>query len=329
MSNANKTTVIIDASSLKNSSCRLRFFNDVFIGYRGSGGLDGVMFFGSAFHHFRATYRTTNDWNKAYADGLTYFKNPSAPVSCRKKFLNAQFLSECMIKYEEVFDVHKERLVPVIDKSGDTLVEPRTRFALPFIITEDIDILIAGTMDEMAYQHASGYTPAGYRIVDCKTSGTWKIRDYMASYRLSPQLLMYRFAIKQYAKLQPDSIWADIDNSPTTAGLIEGVFYKGDDEGGKTGVNITRSDAIFFKPEMLFEFEVLLRRQCEKLIDDIRVYKMTGNVPIREGLINDSCSTKFGPCGYSEVCCAVDDEARESILEQQFIRKFYNPLAFN
>lgn len=327
-----KDTVIVDASLLKNSACRLRMFYEGYLGLKGKV-LGNDLHFGTAFHLFRSVYRITNDWNKAFIEAHKCFKNGPENLITKdnKKYLTPGFLTTCMAKYEEKYDPTKDRLVPVIDEHGDTLVEPKSRFIFPYFITDDVDILIAGTMDEMSYQHQDGpYTQPGYVITDCKTSGAWKIREFFEGFKLSPQLLMYRWAIRKYAQFLPNSIWAKIDASPTTAAMIEGVFYKSSsDEDSGASVSITRSDRIYFKDEQLLDFEFLVRRKCQQLAEDIMLFRRQGVLPYREGMVNDACNTKFGLCPYFQLCCARDDEERESLVEANFVKKKYNPLAFS
>lgn len=324
-----KTTVIVDASCIKSSACGLKLFYDVVDGYTG-GHLNNDIHWGSAFHKFRAVYRETNDWFKAAKAGQDTFHSREIKVKENKKYLTVGFLNKAFIKYEERLPFYKDKLVPVIDDTGNVLIEPASRFAFPYIITDDVEIIVAGTMDEMSFQHADGFdAPAGYRIVDCKTSGSWKIREYLESYKLSTQLMMYRWAIKQYAKLHPGSIWDRIDKSPNVAGLIEGVFHRGEDTEESAAVTIARSKPIYFLPWQIEEFEVLLHRVCMNLIEHIRHFRKTGQRPMREGIINDSCSTKFGPCSYAEVCPSVDEEQRQAKLESLYIKRQYNPLQFS
>lgn len=301
------------------------------LGYTGKK-LNNDIHWGSSFHKFRSVYRTTNDWGKACKEGIEYFKNNSHVIVKKNKvYLTQALLLTAFIKYEEQYKQEKDTLVPVIDENGDSLVEPRTRFAVPLYIESDIEVLLAGTLDELSYEHGSHFVSAGYRITDCKTSGAYKIREFFDGYRLSTQMLTYRSAIRRYAKQKPGSIWDKVNKAGASC-LIEGVFHKSKDpevEGAGASVSITRSDPLPFVDWQIDEFDGLLDATVKKYVENVRRLKKDGKLPPREGLINDSCDTKFGPCPFTNICTCVDEEQKESMLEEYFTRKDYNPLMFN
>jgi ATP-dependent exoDNAse (exonuclease V) beta subunit len=189
----NKTIVIIDASSLKNSHCILKFFNDTYIGYK-EHTQDSVLCWGSAFHKFRAYYRETKQALVALKIAQAYFSNTPMVVKDNKKYLNSTFLTDVCLQYETKYENDSFETV-VNPHTKKNLIEPETRFAFPFIIEPDIEILCAGTMDEIGKWRGGKYC-----IVDCKTSVTWKIREFFTGYKLDPQMLMYRWTLKKVCR---------------------------------------------------------------------------------------------------------------------------------
>lgn len=329
-----KLTIFLDASSLKLTPCGLKYIYTVVLGYRGLK-MGNDMLFGSAFHKFRSLYRSGVEWGPALKEAVQMFTELSAHghVKPNKKFLTKGFLSSVCLAYVEKYPIEKDILQPILDDEGKPLVEPATRFAFPFRVMDDMDILVAGTMDSVEHKREEQYNPECNVIVDAKSTGAWKIAQYLSGYRMSSQLMMYRWAIRKYAKFKPNSIWSRLDKSKLGC-MIEGIFYSssereegGEDTEGK--VKFVRSEKpIFFKDWQLDEFEFMLNGSVDKIVSDVRNLSVNRALPMREGIMTDACETKYGPCPFFEACAAVDDEARESILSRDFKREMYNPLNF-
>lgn len=325
-----KTTISIDASAIKESSCGLRLFYNVVIGYKEKFPNNDIVW-GKAFHTFREKFRVTRNCFAGMTLATKQFQTTPMHEKSNKQYLTTHFITDAAMQYEIEYENDMLDTVYVspdfmqlnyngVDKVP--LVEPVTRFSFPYIVEEDIDVLVCGTMDELAKQRGGNYL-----IVDCKTTGAWDIRSYFQGYHLDPQLLMYRFALKEYAKAHPDSIWDQIDKTQVGC-MIEGVFYKGGTSGGRPSITFKRSDPFYFQQWQLDEFDSLLTKICRSLIEDVRRWKTTGKLPLRQGISNSSCTTKYGLCKYFGACVKVDAEARESELEYHFIKKQYNPLNF-
>lgn len=312
-----KHTIFIDASALKNSACGLKVFYTVVKGYRAKY-TTNIIAWGSGFHKFRALHRGRNP--RALIEAIQLFE--STPKVEVKKFLTKGSLATACMDYAEKFPMDKDILQPI-----EGLIEPASRFAIPYASEPEVDVIIAGTMDSVEHKKREAFSEACNLIVDAKTTGTWKVREYMDSYRLSPQLLMYRWAIRQYAKMRPESIWAKLDQTKLGC-MIEGIFYtaKPDDTGAT--VKFIRSEPIFFTDNQLETFERMLKIAIAKIIADVKIYVHTGKIPDPDGIMCDACNTKYGPCNFADVCLAPDDEAMESILERDFKVEHYNPLEF-
>lgn len=328
-----KLTIFVDASALKNSSCGLKLIYTTVQGYRGCKTNNDIIW-GSAFHKFRALYRSGLEWQQAMKEAIGLFNDmmADAHIKDNKKYLTKGFLTSACMEYMEKYPMATDILQPIRDDAGVPLIEPVSRFAFPFRILPEVDILLAGTMDSMEHKKEEPYSPAMNLIVDAKTTGTWKIREFFNTFNLSPQLMMYRYAIRCYAKLRPDSIWAKLDKEPLGC-MIEGIFHssrENKDGEVKSKVIFSRCEKpIVFQRWQIDEFEVLLNQAVDKLVAHVIALLKYGIMPPREGIINGSCDTKYGPCQYAEACAAVDEEARDSIMDRTFTKSFYNPLAFS
>ena len=322
-----KLTIFLDASSLKNSSCLRRQFYDIVEGYKeGTPNNDTV--FGTAFHKFRAHWRETGDFFKAMNMAKKCYEESPKIEKQNKKFLTTGFLLSVCEQYEEAYK--NDEFQVYRDKQGNSLIEPATRFAFPYHSDDDVDILIAGTMDELGRFRIS----KNFGICDVKTSVAYDIRKFMNSFKLSPQLKMYRWALRKYAKFNPDSIWAEIDREVVCC-FIDGVFYKAPAKDGTPTVTLARKDHfgaynyIIFKDSDLEEFERMLKIHIiDIFLPSIKHYLKTGEIPDREGILTDSCDGKFGPCKYAEACSSPDKEAREAYLNHTFVKRHYNPMTF-
>lgn len=321
-----KLTIILDASALKNSSCLLRMFHDIIDGYKEPIPNNDTVF-GSAFHTFRAHWRLTGDFFAAVIRAKKHYNNTEKNIKKNKTFLTEGFLVEICTQYEEKYGNDEFEVFRKPD--GVALIEPETRFAFPFYTDDELDILMAGTMDELGRFRISKH----YGICDVKTSGVWDIRNHMNSFRLNPQLILYRWAVQKYAKFAPDSIWAEIERG-TIKCFIDGIFYKkGTNDSGPVATLVRRDtfgsiDYIQYKQSQIDEFDGMVRKHILEFKDAVKHFLKTGERPPRQGLLTDSCSTKFGMCKYADACMAPDDEARKYYFQNTFVKKDYNPLLF-
>lgn len=322
-----KITVVLDASLLKGSSCLLRMFRDCVMGYK-SETLNNDTHWGSAFHAFRSTWLLTGDEDLALHTAEKLWNDEEIHVKDKKRYLTTQFLTAACLDYADKY--RSERAEPVIDpETNKKLVEPYSRFSFPLYSTDTVDVLGAGTMDDLKWAFEdSWHGGAGYRITDLKTAMAFNSWAFFDSYFLNPQLIMYRWAIRRYARYRPDSIWAIIDRSPNVGAMIDGVFYRGAREGEKPTVEFKRSKIITFKDWQIEEFERGVMRKVLQLVEAIEKWRLLGIYPDREGVVTNSCDERWGPCKYCQACASPDKESAEAWLEQNFTRRYYNPLTF-
>ena len=313
----NKTTLILDASAIKESACMLRLFNTVVLGYKGKISYNDVEF-GTAFHIFRKIYREKG--MPGMAEGMlaasAYYKDRPMLIKHNKKYLDLTFLQKVCLEYATIYQ--QDNLTPVKDRDGEALLE--LTFAYPYYVDDEVEVLLAGTMDEIGKFHAGTYA-----IVDAKTTSVWDIDSYFRAYYLNAQLLFYRVALNYYASAHPESIFAEI-NKFDVACMIDGIFLKG----ATADPIFRRSEVFLFSAEQVAEFEVLLRRKIMELVGHVKMWRQDANYrPLREGMINTACETVYGPCKYHPACAAKDPQWREAVYENNFRVKSYNPLAHN
>lgn len=308
-----KLTVILDASAFSTSSCLLRLFLTVVEGYTEKIQNNDVEW-GSAFHKFRAHYREHGESGIGLAinKATTYYENKPMRIKSNKKYLTKEFLLTACMEYAVKYE--KDNIVPVRTSSGEVLLE--LRFAFPYYIDPLVEILLAGTMDEI------GKIKNGiYVVPDCKSSGVWNVEEYFTSYQVSSQLYFYRWALKKYGEMYPDSIFGEIAKDEVGV-LIDGVFYKGAVE----PIVYRRSNVMLLSQNTLVEFEHLIKDKVMELVSFIYIWLKEKVKPPRFGILNGACKTPYGLCPFAISCASNDNLTQEAILEAQFIKRFYNPM---
>jgi hypothetical protein len=324
-----KTLIIADASLFKEGACILRTFYTAVKGYKAKRNYNDIDF-GSAVHKFKAHWRNDPS-DMGYMVGIQLAKQSYAKadfhIKSNKKYLTAEFLQMACQGYASKYRDDSFKTVPiphdwnfngVVIPKGTNLIEPVTRFAFPYYVDDEVEILIAGTMDEIGK-----YVGGSYCIADLKTTSVWNSDEYFKGFDLSPQLLTYRWALRRYAEAYPDSFLAEIDKAGCGA-IIDGVFYAGADK----PIEYKRSKIYLFKERDLEEFTGLVHKFVHvDLIPAVKHWRKTGIIPPRYGILNGACTTPYGPCKFAEVC-RMPDESRMSVLEGSFKTQDYNPLLF-
>lgn len=318
-----KTIVLCDASLFKTSSCLLRMFYSGVLGVRSQLN-NNDMEIGSAFHKFRATFRRDGkeSFGSALNEAVQYWEKTPMVVKSNKKYLNTAFLTKMCLTYAGKYGGGDPFEKVVTDRdygdvpAGTALIEPVTRFMFPYYEDEQVEILIAGTIDELG-KWQNGI----HCIVDCKTTSSWNIEEYFRGYDLSPQLICYRWAWEQYALAFPDSFFAKIFEQDIGT-FIDGVFYAGADK----DIVCKRSGVYLFPKADVAEFDNLVAIKVEELVREIHNWRQTGKLPLRYGLLNGACETPYGRCSYFNVCAAREQVTREIMIEKYFKQETYNPM---
>ena len=299
----------LDASAASTSSCGRRLYNTVVLGYR-SPLNNNDMEFGSAFHLFIKVMKLTGgDYAQAIKAATERYSVPMN-VKRQKQYMDTTFLLKCCMDYWQKFAEKDDFVTQCSPESGKALVE--LKFEWPFYQDDELEIILAGTIDDIC-KHKHGT----WAIRDYKTTSAGDIDEYLRGYRMSPQLLFYRYVMGRYAWAYPDSIFAELCKR-NCACFIEGIFIRGKDK----PLEVKRSDMFQFTEADLNEFEILLTRKVERLVEMIK-----HEIPMREGLLNGACDAKFR-CPYFDLCAANDDTVRDHLLRRNFIIKPYDPATF-
>jgi hypothetical protein len=307
--------VKIDASAISKASCFLRFARKVLGGYSEKGDLNNDMVYGTCVHIFCEEQVLQPEFFMAVNMAQKKFKSTKMKVKDTKKHLDVLHLHKTCLAYGELYGEHREKdtFQPLVDtRTNKPMVE--IKFALPIYKRGAHEILLCGTMDEIGK-----FNDGCVAIKDIKTTSLRDKEDYFKGYELSPQLMVYLYAFKWFARQFPDSIYAELlQRSGLIGCFIEGVFLNSKE------TEFKRSKVMFFDDTTEAEFEILLMDLCKRLVDYMES-DLPGE-PFREGMLNGSCEVKYGKCEFFNVCAAPTPEARRMMLESFFDRKPYDPL---
>lgn len=342
---SDKILIVLDSSAISNSACMLKLFRTVVQGYTSKVNPNDIEF-GTAFHKFRKIFRDKGE--NGIAPGIyaakDYFINTPMHVKSNKKYLTPNFLMKiCMeyavkyekdqfqvirVKYNKPFYKHsKEEMEKIQIKENrligmDELFEVEEsllelKFVFPYYVDEDMEILIAGTIDELG-KHHNGIVC----ICDAKTTAMWNVQEYFEGFNLNCQLRFYKWSILKYIEAFPDSFLAQVCEHEIGC-FVDGIFYKGADQ----EVIYQRSEVMLYNDDKgMKEMDSLVERKVEQLIDTVKQWKHNRLLPMREGILIGACETRYGKCTYAPVCAAVDDTVRDVMLDYNFVKKPYNPL---
>lgn len=305
---AKKYRILLDASAYTRSACDRNLFY-VLIKGLASPNKDHKMEYGTAVHHALGHYYkhkrhtiTTEEIKRlqgeALSKGLEHFLQPDIIVP-EEDYRNISHLINCVGQY---FGTYELDPIEAFVVSGVAMVEQR--FAVPFYVDNYVEILLAGTIDLVAYYINQ------LIIIDHKstaaTSPTWFLREY----ELSSQLMMYVFV---FSKLFPSLV----DEYYSIGAMINGIFLR------KSGTNdFRRSDVFHFRKEQLEMFEQHLKITAKHLAEAFREWLSShGSKSFIQNFTQ--CYTHFG-CPFVEICKAGDIE-REELIRKFELRK-YNPL---
>ena len=336
-----KRIIYIDASSLVDSQCLLRFYRTVVEGWR-SPKTDISMFYGTCFHkcaeefqkfklqfdreeaEMRAIHSAQKHW-RAGIDNCVYGKTNSWMTldhltSLLVRYLEHEVKDNAPVLVEECWENHTEGVdCPVCHGHGKGPVV-ELKFAEPIYEDEDYIFILSGTIDKLVTVGSQQF----YCIGDYKTTSSYNVEDYFAPYSLSLQLRVYRLAIHLLGKRYPGSIFEDIDRAGCGM-FIDGVFLNKEVD----KVSFQRSKILQVDQSDLYSVNNLIIRKCEDLILVMQESSMSCTPMIKDGILTGACKGNYGKlCKYFGACNTPDDISAQMVLEQHFQRKEYNPLKF-
>lgn len=311
-----KTIIKLDASALKESSCLLRTFYTIHKGYRQAINTIDVQY-GLAFHAFVARMKMGNgDFSAAIREAKEIFAKPSIMKSKKQWMTEPHLLKTCMDYWTQVAMTDDWHTIV----EGEPLVE--LKFAIPYYQDDEVEVMLCGTIDDICRRGENGV----YAVRDYKTTSSWNIKEYMDGYRLSPQLIFYVFIMQLYAKHYPDSIVSKIvgQSGLQLGAMIEGIFLKGEAKPPE----FVKSEVFYFKAEQMEEFQMILNDKIREIVTMIKEANRGFGIP-RYGMLNGSCTTIYGKCKFADACSANDINARQHVLNNNFIVKSFDPLKYN
>lgn len=296
-----KKRIFINASLLKVSSCIRRAYWHSIIRFRPRTSTVEAEF-GKAVHIFINAFRQNGGKaNEALKMAKEAFAQAKYPIKPKKQWMNEQRLEAACVFWQAHWIAENDDLITLTDANNKPVTE--LKGAIPFWSNDKCEVILDFVIDDLCRKGTTG----AFCVRDYKTTQAWDIPNYLADYKLNPQMLFYYVIIEEYAKLYPDSIYAEIVRTGFGC-LIEGIFLK---EYGE--IKIQRSDMFMYDAETISGF-----RRCLLYF----IYHLAGTIehnciPLPEGMMNGSC--KF--CDFAKVCSAVDPVAGEYVLQNNFIVK--------
>lgn len=311
------TTILFDASALGLAGCIRRLKWTVIDGYRKKLNNNDIEF-GTAIHKFRAIYRQLGKAGipagvKAAQDHML---NTEMYVKPNKKHLTPEFAVNVCLFYAQQYP-DTERFEPI--RIGEEAIIEK-RFVLPYLVVDDFEVLLVGTIDEIG-KFKNGITA----VCDLKTTSVWNVDEYLESYFLSHQLLFYAYILQRYANEHQQDPVAELCKFEV-GNFIDAIFLPANDD--PTKIKFERSQVFIFKPETLREFERLLYAKVMYLVNSVKEFQKTGEELPREGIVNQACQRKFGPCEFFDACKWGESETSIKVMDRNFVKIEYNPLLF-
>lgn len=309
-----KKKILLDASALKLSACSRRLYLTVLEGYRSKVNNNDIEF-GVAFHKFTAAVEEVNDpsgFAKGIIESRNYFENTPMFIKDKKKYLTPNYLSAvCTDWYNKVRPKQNFSILRATD--GSAMVE--IPFELKYMEYDDCEVWICGTIDRIVQVVGGSIV-----IRDYKTTSSWSKDEYFRSYLLSVQLRLYLWAFLRVCAQAPEGSLLSKVQKPSQVGMaIDGIFLLGAEK-----FEFQASPINYLKQEDLDEFEIMLKKEVDRLV----LLWRGATLPLREGIMNDSCS-KYSGCPFSMACSSPDATAYNHIMRNNFIQKPFDPLHYN
>jgi len=299
----------IDASSLSSAACVLHWKRVVVDGYREK--VSGAsLVYGSAVHKYiDMMYQTKGNIALARNAAYEVFRRPKIQTSDNYHLLDERHLLTTCYNVWEDFILRDSNFQTLELPNGKPATE--LNFSIPYKVIGDYQINLCGTIDRL------GKLQGGcYLIRDFKTTSRYNVKEYLADYKMSKQLRFYTLALRLMHRMYPDSLLGQIGGT-TLGAQIDGIFLKSKPSDNE----YVSSDVFMFTNETMEEFEEILNYNIDRLISAIQQDKF-----LREGIVNGTCKSEYR-CKFWGVCGA-PKEVQTTMLERDFQKVPYNPLAF-
>lgn len=347
-----KIVIRVNASSLKESTCMLRWTNTILHGYHGCASSAAAVY-GVAIHKYVDTmFKTDGDMRLARDRMLESFRVPKFPAGKNSQHLEDErhliptaynvwddlvmkdggyevmkITSKCWwcegsgtIKWKTPDPAGKDECIegsaacPHCSGTG-AKEQPATEvtFSIKFYEDDYCIIMLEGTVDKL------GKIKGGcYAFGDYKTTSQYKKDEYLRDYEMSSQLKFYTLAWRLMAEQFPDTLLGQTGATKTGC-FIDGIFLKSK----IVDIEYQRSAVFVFTDEQIDTFKKMLLKLCERLSDAALAIKKDMVIE-PEGLLNGSCKGEWGKCQYWNACMAGSNYQR--VMDSNFKKKIYDPL---
>lgn len=310
-----KQIVRLNATGLKTTTCMQNFWNVLIEGYKTERKIARIVY-GIAGHKFIDTmFQTKGNLGLARTAALAEFNKPKFPDDKQKHLNDANhFIVNC-------FNYWNEYLMK--DEKCDTVLMPNNTpateltFRIPYYEDDYIIVTLEGTIDRLIKIRGGRFA-----VNDFKFTSSWNKDEYLANYSMSQQLRFYVLALKIMGEMYPASMLGQIGITNVGA-VVDGIFLKPN----SADTEYQRSDVFPFKDLVDFRRSLdLLIQRISRTVEAVKV----SNIPApKEGILNGSCESKWGKCGFWNVCRVADKAVEQVLLKRDFIKKEYDPLHHN
>jgi len=302
-------TINLSQSAFSYHGCILELYRKCVEGYYELPSANIV--YGTAIHKYvHIMYQTGGHIPTAREEALKEFNAPKIPAKRGSTHLDdpKHMLATAFMFFESYIKEDKNTEVVLLNGKPATEVS----FSMPFYQDEHVNVNWCGTIDKIAKIKNGCYI-----LPDIKTTSSWDKNGYFSTYKLSRQLRGYVLALRLMARHYPTSILGQI--GMTHIGTrIDGCFIKPSSHENK----YIASDINFYDDSDIAEYEKMLLAKCKELSECVRL-----NYFPKQGILNSSCSGKWGLCSFANVC-AVNDNVGRILLERDFKKKEFNPLNY-
>ena len=291
-----KLILKIDASLIKESACERRLWYMLCRGLRKRNS-NHKMEYGTAVHKALESYYFDGDEETAVNKAIDHYADVLVPD---KDFRDLAHLVNLLQQY------FKEDTGLTVRKDPDPLLE--MRFAYPYLQTPELDVLFCGTIDFVGTYFGRPV------IVDHKSTAAYGVASYLASYKISPQLMFYNL------------IWHKLFPEDNVGCMINGLFL------GRSNRNkFERSEIFEFSSDRLAKFQAYIDDLVARIRHKLGVYFDTHESQDGEDIFLSNfacCETRFGLCSFTPLCTSNSADDRESVVNMDYVHKVYDPLQF-
>jgi hypothetical protein len=287
-----KQTLLIDASSIKESDCLAKFNYMNIMGLRTKYPAY-KMEYGTAGHNALEHWYKTKDKNAAVKLALDYYSR-TCPNIPENDFRTPAHLGFTLLNYFKTYE-NGDPFKPLINEAGVPAVE--LAFKIPYKAYEKVDVVLCGKID------AIGYYGNTLVILDHKFTSIASPDKYFEQYRMSVQMMMYILGARLSGLVD---YYLPV--------VIDGIFVN------KSGARFQRSDFLDYREDQITEYKEWLNEKIDRIVAGIE-----GRASFARNFTY--CYASFGECPYYRIC-SVQEGYREGVIASLYNVKKYDPETF-